>query len=422
MSAFVYNGNQLAVENVLLSDIARSVGTPCYIYSSKTITDNYKEFALAIKGLDALISYSVKANSSLAVLKTLANLGAGADVVSGGELARALAAGISPEKIVFSGVGKTKDEMRMALKAGILQFNVESVPEIFALNEIAKSLNVTAPVALRINPDVAAGGHAKITTGKSENKFGIAIDDAVNVYNEIASLEFVRVRGIDMHIGSQIDDLSPFEIAIDKLLGLVKKLKQNGHEIKSFDVGGGLGICYGQNDNVPSAKQYGEMLAQKFAKRDMQIILEPGRAIAANAGILLSEVIYVKQTPSRNFLIIDAAMNDLIRPALYDANHNVRAVVKNSHKQEKYDIVGPVCESGDTFAKDYNLQKMRAGELVIIENVGAYGSVQASQYNTRPLIPEVLVKGDKFAITRNRPSIEEILSVEKIPHWLEDKQ
>ncbi len=426
MNHFEIKNGALCAEDVPLSKIAEDIGTPVYVYSAATFTRHYHAFADACKDMDSLIAYSVKANSNLAVLSLLGKLGAGADVVSGGELQRALQAGIAAEKIVFSGVGKSKDEIRAALSAGIFQFNVESRSELRALNQVAGDMGVIAPVAIRINPDVDAGGHAKISTGKAENKFGIDIKIARQVYKTIAELPNVKALGVDMHIGSQIDSLAPFEKAIDKLLALVSDLRADGHDIQRFDVGGGLGISYDPSGQdaaqkappLPSA--YVAMVSHKTKTHNLKIIFEPGRAIAGNAGVLLSQVRYIKSGGARNFLILDAAMNDLIRPALYNASHALEPVhPKTEISQTKtYDIVGPVCETGDTFSVGSKLPEMAEGDLVILRSAGAYGAVQASEYNTRPLIPEVMVSGDKYALIRKRPTIEQMLARETIPDWV----
>lgn len=433
MNHFQQQQGQLWAEDVPLSTIAQHVGTPVYVYSAATFTRHYNVFSEAAAAMDHLIAYSVKANSNLAILTLLAKLGAGADVVSGGELERALRAGIPPHKIVFSGVGKSKDEMRAALNAnggadfgassgaGIYQFNVESVPELIALSEVATDMGKTAPVALRINPDVHAGGHEKISTGKAENKFGIDITLARAAYDKIRDLPGLEVTGVDMHIGSQITTLAPFEKAMDKILHLVKALRSDGHNIQTYDLGGGLGIDYDEDlDEPPLPSAYGAMVQRKIKGYDLKIIFEPGRAIAGNAGVLLSKVRYIKSGSARNFLILDAAMNDLIRPALYGAHHQVEVVRRANIVNVKmaYDIVGPVCETGDTFAVKRHMLKLAAGDLVAIRSAGAYGAVQASEYNTRPLIPEVLVSGDQYAVIRKRPSIQTILDREDVPNWV----
>lgn len=408
-------------EGVALSDIADTVGTPVYVYSTATLERHYKVFSEAFKDAKALVAYSVKANSNIAVLATLAKLGCGADVVSGGELSRALAAGIPANKIVFSGVGKTRSEMQQALEAGIRVFNVESKPELLALSALAGELGKTANIAFRLNPDVSAGGHAKISTGKAENKFGIAWQHAEEAYALAATLPGINVVGVDVHIGSQIDNLAPFKATIDKVGGLIKKLRAAGHTIKSFDIGGGLGIPYGDNQKAPPLPSaYGAMVCELTRDLDVEMIFEPGRMITGNAGVLLSRVIYAKEGANRNFLIIDAAMNDLLRPALYDAYHDMEPVMAPGDGLDEtlYDVVGPICESGDTFTKNRTLPKMKDGDLLVIHSAGAYGASQSSQYNTRPLVPEVLVKGDQFKIIRERPSVEDILKSESLPDWL----
>ncbi len=421
MRHFDFKDGEMFAENVALREIAQDVGTPCYVYSTATFERHYNVFADSFKGIDALVAYSVKANSNIAVLATLAKLGAGADVVSGGELARALTAGIPGSKIVFSGVGKTGDEMRAALRAGIRVFNVESLPELYVLNDAAKELGVKAPVAFRVNPDVSAGGHEKISTGKKENKFGIAWSQAEMAYAEAAKLSHINIVGVDVHIGSQIDELAPFEAAIAKCKDLISRLRAQGHEIKSFDIGGGLGIPYGDNSKTPPPPaEYGALVKRLTADMDVQMIFEPGRMIAGNAGVLLSKVLYVKKGEDRSFLIVDAAMNDLIRPALYEAYHEIEPVKApgSAYSESTYDVVGPICESGDTFTKSRDLPEMEAGDLLVMHSVGAYGAAQASQYNTRPLIPEVLVKGELYEVIRERPTIAEILSHEHLPSWL----
>jgi len=422
MRHFDYKDGEIFAEDVPLSKIAQEVGTPVYVYSTATFTRHYNVFAESFNDVEALIAYSVKANSNIAVLATLAKIGAGADVVSGGELKRALVAGIPANKIVFSGVGKTREEMREALEAKIRVFNVESLAELYVLNDVALSMNVTAPVAFRVNPDVTAGGHAKISTGKKENKFGIAWSRAEETYAEAARLEGIEIVGVDVHIGSQIAELAPFEKAIVKVGGLIKRLRAAGHTISSFDIGGGLGIPYGNNEVVPpSPSEYAALVKRLTTDLDVQMIFEPGRMIAGNSGVLVSEVLYVKRGEDRDFLIIDAAMNDLIRPALYDAYHDMEPVKQADYdKMETYDVVGPICESGDTFTKGREMPALESGDLIVLHSAGAYGAAQSSQYNTRPLVPEVLVNGDKYAVIRSRPSIEDILKTESLPDWLDD--
>jgi diaminopimelate decarboxylase len=423
MRHFAYKNGELHAEDVPVRDIAAQVGTPAYIYSTATLERHFRVFTDAFAGRKALVAYSVKANSNLGVLATLSKMGAGADVVSGGELARALAVGIPGEKIVFSGVGKTSGEMDMALKAGIKVFNIESLSELYVLNDRARLMGVKAPIAFRVNPDVSAGGHEKISTGKAENKFGIAWSSAEQAYGEAASLPHIKIVGVDVHIGSQITELAPFETAINKVGQLIARLRAQGHIIQSFDVGGGLGIPYNSDNDVPPGPDaYGRLVKKLTADMDIELIFEPGRMVAGNAGILLSRVVYVKQGEDREFAILDAAMNDLIRPALYDAYHEIETVNQPaSPARRPYDIVGPVCETGDTFAKQRNLPPLKQDDLVVFHSAGAYGAVLSSQYNTRPLIPEVMVKGDQYEIIRQRPTIEDILSLETIPSWLPRK-
>jgi diaminopimelate decarboxylase len=417
---FDYQDGDLFAEDVPLARIAAEVGTPVYVYSTATFTRHYRVFADSFADTQALIAYSVKANSNIAVLATLAAQGAGADVVSGGELKRALTAGIPANKIVFSGVGKTRTEMRDALDADIRVFNVESLAELRVLNDVAVELGKTAPVAFRVNPDVTAGGHAKISTGKKENKFGIAWSQAEEAYAEAARLPGIEIIGVDVHIGSQISDLAPFEAAIVKVSSLIKRLRAAGHKISSFDIGGGLGIPYGNNAAAPPPpSEYAALVKRLTADLNVEMIFEPGRMIAGNSGILLSEVLYVKRGEDRDFLIIDAAMNDLLRPALYDAYHDIEPVRQGDLDQmETYDVVGPICESGDTFTKGREMPRLESGDLIVLHSAGAYGAAQASQYNTRPLVPEVLVNGDEYAVIRSRPTVEDILKTESMPDWL----
>jgi len=420
MRHFDYQDGEMFAEEVPLSRIAAEVGTPVYVYSTATFTRHYRVFADSFSDTKSLIAYSVKANSNIAVLATLAKQGAGADVVSGGELTRALTAGIPAEKIVFSGVGKTRVEMRAALDAGIRVFNVESLAELRVLNDVAIEMEKIAPVAFRVNPDVTAGGHAKISTGKKENKFGIAWSLAEGAYAEAAELPGIEIVGVDVHIGSQIADLAPFEAAILKVSDLIKRLRVAGHKISSFDIGGGLGIPYGNNAAAPPPpSEYAALVKRLTADLDVEMIFEPGRMIAGNSGVLLSEVLYVKRGEDRDFLIIDAAMNDLLRPALYDAYHDIEPVRQGDlDRMETYDVVGPICESGDTFTKGREMPRLESGDLIVLHSAGAYGAAQSSQYNTRPLVPEVLVNGSDYAIIRSRPSVEDILKTESVPDWL----
>jgi len=421
MDHFLYKNGVLHAEDVAIPDIVASVGAPFYVYSTATLTRHFRLFDDALAGMDHLVCYAMKAASNQAILQTLAKLGAGMDVVSGGEYARARAAGVPGERIVFSGVGKTRDEMRLALTGGIRQFNVESEPEMAVLSAVATELGVQAPITIRVNPDVDAKTHAKIATGKSENKFGIPISRAREVYAQAAALPGIDVIGIDVHIGSQLTQLEPFELAYQKVAELTETLRADGHNIRRLDLGGGLGIPYTRsNEAPPLPTDYGAMVKRVLGHLNCEIEIEPGRLIAGNAGILVSQVIYVKEGEDRKFLILDAAMNDLIRPAMYEAHHDIEPVIEPQAGAERatYDVVGPVCESGDTFAKGREMAQMNAGDLVAFRSAGAYGAVMSSEYNTRPLIPEVMVNGSEFAVIRSRPSFDEIINRDTIPEWL----
>jgi len=422
MHHFDYRGGIMHAENVAIPDIAAAVGTPFYCYSSATLERHYNVFAAAFRNQPARICYSVKANSNLAVIATLARLGAGADVVSEGELRRALAAGVTPDKIVFSGVGKTEGEMAFALEAGIDQFNVESEPELELLAALAAARGLVARVALRVNPDVDAKTHEKIATGKAENKFGISWQRAPAVYARARELKGIEASGIDVHIGSQLTTLEPFAAAFERVAGMVEALRAEGHAIRHIDLGGGLGIPYrGDNDVPPHPDEYAAMVKHTIGHLGCELTFEPGRLIAGNAGILVTRVIYEKLGDDRAFLILDAAMNDLIRPTLYDAFHDIRPIAEPAEGAERlvYDVVGPVCETGDFFAKGRDLPRLKSGDLVAIMSTGAYGAVQASTYNTRPLIPEVMVRDSDFAEVRARPSYDAILNQDIIPGWLD---
>jgi diaminopimelate decarboxylase len=421
MDHFLYRDGMLHAEDVAISDIVAQVGAPFYVYSRATLTRHFRLFDEALDWADHLVCYAMKANSNQAVLKLLGDLGAGMDVVSGGEYLRAKAAGIPGERIVFSGVGKTRAEMRLALEGGIRQFNIESEPEMRALSEVASSMGAIAPVTIRVNPDVDAKTHEKIATGKSENKFGIPISRAKEVYAEAAALPGLDVIGIDVHIGSQLTQLEPFGLAFEKVAELTKLLRAEGHNIRRLDLGGGLGIPYERsNDAPPLPQEFGQLVRDKVGHLGCEIEIEPGRLIAGNAGLLVSEVIYIKEGEDRSFMIIDAAMNDLIRPAMYGAHHDIVPVVEPAAgvEQVKYDVVGPVCESGDTFAKQRVMPPVVAGALVAFRSAGAYGAVMASEYNSRPLIPEVLVHEDQFAVIRERPTFDEMINRDTIPMWL----
>ncbi len=421
MDHFLYRDGALHAEDVPVADIATAVGTPFYVYSCATLTRHYRLFDEGLGDLPHLVCYAVKANSNQAVLAHLAGLGAGMDVVSGGEYLRARAAGVPGEKIVFSGVGKTLDEMRLALEGGVRQVNLESEPEMAALSGLATAMGVEVPVTVRVNPDVDARTHEKIATGKKENKFGIPISRARDVYAQAAALPGLRVVGIDMHIGSQLVELEPFEQAYRLLADLTRQLRADGHEIARLDLGGGLGIPYERSNAAPPLPtDYCDMVRRVLGDLDAEIEIEPGRLIAGNAGILVSRVIYVKSGEGRDFLILDSAMNDLIRPAMYGAWHDIVPVIEPQAgaEMQPYDIVGPVCESGDTFARGRMMPAVAAGDLVTFRSAGAYGAVMSSEYNTRPLIPEILVKGDQFAVIRARPTFDEIINRDTIPEWV----
>ncbi len=421
MHHFDYRDGVLHAEAVNLESLARIVGTPFYCYSTATIERHYRVFAEAFAGTDALVCYAMKANSNQSVLRTLAKQGAGADVVSGGELKRALAAGIPPAKILFSGVGKTADELRLALSHDILSINVESEPELELLSRVAGEMGRTARVSVRVNPDVDARTHAKIATGKSENKFGIPLSRARDVYARGAKLAGIRLTGVDMHIGSQIVDLKPFGDAFTLLAEFVRTLRSDGHAISHVDFGGGLGIPYrGDVEAPPDPKAYADVVRRALDGLDCTLVFEPGRLIVGNAGILVSRVLYVKTGEAKTFVIVDAAMNDLIRPTLYEAHHDIWPVRQPAAGTPviEADVVGPVCETGDYLALGRKLPQLAAGDLIAIMTAGAYGAVQASTYNTRALVPEVLVKGDQHAVIRPRLPVEDLIALDRVAPWL----
>jgi len=421
MDHFSYRSGTLHAEDVALADIAAVVGTPFYCYSTATLTRHYQLFTEALSPMPHLVCFAIKSLSNVAVLKTLGQLGAGMDVVSAGEYLRAKAAGVPGDRIVFSGVGKTREEMRIALEGGIRQFNVESEPEMRALSEVAVSLGKVAPITIRVNPDVDARTHEKIATGKSENKFGIPIARASEVYAEAARLPGLDVVGIDVHIGSQLTELEPFEQAYLKVADLTRRLRSEGHDIRRLDLGGGLGIPYARGNEAPPLPiEYGALIKRTVGDLGCEIEIEPGRLISGNSGVLVSRVIYVKNGEGRDFLILDSAMNDLVRPSMYGAHHDIVPLEEPAPgvDQQPYDVVGPVCETGDTFAKARPLPALREGDLVAFRSAGAYGAVMASEYNTRPLVPEVLVRGDHYAVIRARPSFDEIIARDTIPEWL----
>jgi diaminopimelate decarboxylase len=419
MSGFSYRRGILHAEDVPMPAIAEAVGTPAYVYSSAVLTERYERFRRALSGLDATICYALKANDALAVVRTLAELGAGADVVSEGELAIARAAGVPAQKIVFAGVGKSRAEMEAGIAAGILQFNVESLPELEALDATARAMGRTAPVALRINPDVDARTHAKITTGKSENKFGIPMDEALEAARRAAALPGIELVGLAVHIGSQLTDIEPFRAAFAKMVDLALAVRAAGMALKRLDLGGGLGLSYAE-EAPPTPEAYAAMVKEVTRPVGLPLLFEPGRHLVGEAGMLLTRVLYVKAGRSRRFVIVDAGMNDLIRPTLYDAHHAILPVEEpgEADHPERVDVVGPICESGDVFAEQRPLPPVSSGALLAIDTAGAYGSVMASYYNARPPAAEVMVKGDTFAVIRPRATIEEMIGRDRLPDWL----
>jgi diaminopimelate decarboxylase len=418
---FAYRDGVLYAEDVSVPDIAAAVGTPFYCYATATLVRHYRVFREAFAGLDVLICYAMKANSNQSVIRTFLAEGAGVDVVSEGELRRAIAAGAAPDKIVFAGVAKTAREIAFALDTGIFCFNVESEPELDRISEIAASRGATASIAIRVNPDVDARTHAKITTGKAENKFGVPYERAIDIYARAATLPGIRISGVDIHIGSQITDLAPYDLAYERLADLVRALRAEGHAIDHVDAGGGLGIPYRLDDPPPpEPAAYGEIIKRRLGNLGARILFEPGRVFVGNAGILVSEVVYVKRGAAKSFVILDAAMNDLIRPTLYDAHHDIRPVRQAPRNGPKMtaDVVGGVCETGDYLALDRELPQLGAGELVAIMTAGAYGAVQSSTYNTRPLVPEILVKGSRWAIVRPRQTYDDLIGMDRTAPWL----
>ncbi|HEV2393165.1 MAG TPA: diaminopimelate decarboxylase [Verrucomicrobiae bacterium] len=432
MHQFRYAGQKLCCEAVPLESIAKKYGTPLYVYSQQTLTDHFQKLDQALAGLDHRICFAVKSNSNLSVLRTLARLGSGFDIVSGGELQRVIAAGGEPAKCAFAGVGKKEEEIELVLKAGVYCFNAESEPELERINRVAARLQKTAPVAVRVNPDVEAGTHKKITTGTYETKFGIALEQIPGVYARAARLKNLRLRGLQMHLGSQITNVKPFERAVQKVLPLVKSL-QAGYGIEFFSIGGGLGIVYrpalasgveswwrrAEARDILTPQRYAAGLVPLLEPLGLRILLEPGRFISGNAGALITRVEYVKRTGTKTFVIVDAAMNDLIRPAFYDAYHEIVPLRRKAGPQIKSDVVGPICESGDFFCHDRPLPRVREGDYLALLSAGAYGSVMASNYNTRPVAPEVLVNGRRTALVRERQPITGIWNAEKIAAWLE---
>ena len=413
MTAFAYHSGQLCAEGVVLAEIAKQFGTPCYVYSRSVIEQQWRAFDLALSAQKHLICYAVKANSNLAVLNVLARLGSGFDIVSVGELERVLKARGEPRKVVFSGVGKRADEMQRALEAGIKCFNVESLAELNRLNQVAGALGIVAPVSLRVNPDVDAETHPYIATGLKENKFGIAFEDALTGYEKAVAMAHLNVVGIDCHIGSQIIGMAPFMDALDRLLEIVQKIEAAGIALQHIDIGGGLGIRY-QDENPPSAQEYAECVCKKFADTTYELILEPGRSIVGNAGVLLTQLEFLKETAKRNFAVVDAAMNDLLRPSLYSAWHDILPLTEQKVEAEKqYDVVGPICETGDFLGKERQLT-LQQGDLLAVLSVGAYGFTMASTYNSRPKVCEVMVDGDEVFEIRKRETVEELMTGESL--------
>jgi diaminopimelate decarboxylase len=421
MNFFQVHDGELYCEEVPLRRIADEVGTPVYVYSTATLERHFTVFRDAFAPRKVLIAYAVKANSNLSVLRTLAKLGAGADTVSEGEIRRALAAGVRPDRIVFSGVGKTRRELAFAVQAGVAEINVESEPELDALAEVAELLDARPQITIRVNPDVAAGGHAKIATGKSDNKFGVSFSEAERLYAKAAASPHLRPIGVACHIGSQISDLKPMARAFAKMRGLVERLRAQGLDVQRLDLGGGLGAPYFDLPDPPSPAEFAAMVEAVMEGLDIELVFEPGRVIAANAGVLLSRVIHVHERPEgRRFLVVDGAMNDLVRPAMYDAFHDIRPVSepRPGANLAAHDVVGPVCETGDTFCRERALPPLASGDLIAFMTAGAYGAAMSSEYNTRPLVPEVLVSGDQYAVVRPRPTYDEMLEREPLAPWL----
>ena len=418
---FTYRNDFLHIEDVSIMDISKTIKTPFYVYSTSSLKKRYIDLSHSLKKIRHSLYFSVKSNSNLAVLRVLSLLGSGMDVVSAGEYLRAKKVGVCGDKIVFSGVGKTYDEIKIALANGIRQFNVESIPEIMLINKIAVELGKIAPISIRVNPDVDAQTHEKIMTGKSENKFGIPINSTLGIYEKTSKLSNIKVVGIDVHIGSQITDLIPFETAFIKIAKLVGQIREKGYSIDRVDIGGGLGISYSSSKKDPiSTDNFAIMLTKIFKDMNVEIQIEPGRFISGNSGLLITSVVYLKEGQNKNFLIIDAGMNDLLRPAIYDAEHEFLTIKDNLNNKNKIlvDIVGPICESSDVFLKNKKLPKLASGDYLAIYSAGAYGAVMSSEYNSRPLIPELLVHENLVSVVRSRPKIEDVIKRDQIPYWL----
>ena len=418
---YSYKNKNLHCENINLIELSKKVGSPFYCYSSKILESKYSELTDAFKEEDLLVCFSLKANSNQSIIKTFSSLGSGADVVSIGELKRALKAKIPANKIVFSGVGKNTDEIIFAIKNKILMINVESISELKQISTQAANLNMIAPISLRVNPDIEAGGNEKISTGKKQDKFGISIKEAIDVYELASNLDNIEIKGIDVHIGSQINDLEPFEKTFNSIVKTITKLKDKNIDIDIIDIGGGIGINY-TDEKALNIKDYAALVSKKLGSLNKKIIIEPGRFLTAESGILVTKIIYIKENESKKFIIVDAAMNDFIRPSLYGSLHNALPIIENDKERpiESYDVVGPICETGDFFIKDFKTSQFLEGNLLAITNVGAYGSVLSSNYNSRPSIAEIIIKGDNYSVIKKRQNIEEIIDQDSLADWQEN--
>ena len=418
---YSYKNKNLHCENINLIELSKKVGSPFYCYSSKILESKYSELTDAFKEEDLLVCFSLKANSNQSIIKTFSSLGSGADVVSIGELKRALKAKIPPNKIVFSGVGKNTDEIIFAIKNKILMINVESISELKQISTQAANLNMIAPISLRVNPDIEAGGNEKISTGKKQDKFGISIKEAIDVYELASNLDNIEIKGIDVHIGSQINDLEPFEKTFNSIVETITKLKDKNIDIDIIDIGGGIGINY-TDEKALNIKDYAAVVSKKLGSLNKKIIIEPGRFLTAESGILVTKIIYIKENESKKFIIVDAAMNDFIRPSLYGSLHNALPIIENDKERpiENYDLVGPICETGDFFIKDFKTSQLLERDLLAITNVGAYGSVLSSNYNSRPSIAEIIIKDDSYSVIKKRQDIEEMIDQDSLADWQEN--
>jgi len=418
---YSYKNKNLHCENINLIELSKKVGSPFYCYSSKILESKYSELTDAFKEEDLLVCFSLKANSNQSIIKTFSSLGSGADVVSIGELKRALKAKIPPNKIVFSGVGKNTDEIIFAIKNKILMINVESISELKQISTQAANLNMIAPISLRVNPDIEAGGNEKISTGKKQDKFGISIKEAIDVYELASNLDNIEIKGIDVHIGSQINDLEPFEKTFNSIVETITKLKDKNIDIDIIDIGGGIGINY-TDEKALNIKDYAAVVSKKLGSLNKKIIIEPGRFLTAESGILVTKIIYIKENESKKFIIVDAAMNDFIRPSLYGSLHNALPIIENDKERpiESYDVVGPICETGDFFIKDFKTSQLLERDLLAITNVGAYGSVLSSNYNSRPSIAEIIIKDDSYSVIKKRQDIEEMIDQDSLADWQEN--